>query len=156
MVHISQRLQRAVNTVPQDQKINWRKQLTPIIVGVMIVVIFFFGVNPYIQTMKQSTFIITKTSSIQTTTTQTATKTTTTTTTSSVTITSTITQTTTTSTTEAPIEIRELALYTLKLINDDRAAVGLAPVALGSNAAAQSHAEDLARLDWLSHWGQMV
>jgi len=151
MANISQHFHRAINTIPQNQKINWRKQLTPVIVGVIIVFVFFFGINPYIQEMKQSTSTITKTTSTQVTTTQTTVSTITT--TSSATITSTITQTTITTTTEVPLDIKGLVLYTLKLINDDRATYGLSPVALGNNSAAQSHAEDLARLDCLSHWG---
>lgn len=146
MAYISQSLQRAGNSIPQNQKINWKKYLTPIIVGAIIFVVFFFGVNPYVQNMKQSTFISTKTSTIQTTTTDTTAS-------SFVSITSTIIQNTTASTTGAPIGIKELVLYTLELINDDRIANGLVPVELGNNAAAQNHAEDIAGLNQLSHWG---
>ena len=40
----------------------------------------------------------------------------------------------------------------LALINADREAHALDPVVLGSNNAAQSHAEDMLRQDYISHW----
>jgi len=47
----------------------------------------------------------------------------------------------------------ELVEYALELINRDREANGLAPVTLGSNAAAQKHAEERLANGYLSHWG---
>lgn len=46
----------------------------------------------------------------------------------------------------------ELVEYMLQLINKDRASFGLEPVKLGSNAAAQIHAEDVYRNKQISHW----
>ena len=48
--------------------------------------------------------------------------------------------------------LAELRLFTLQLINKDRADHGLPPVALGSNAAAQLHAEDMLAHGYLGHW----
>ena len=48
---------------------------------------------------------------------------------------------------------QELRLYMLDLINRDRLAYGLTPVELGSNSAAQGHAEELFRNGFLGHWG---
>ena len=47
----------------------------------------------------------------------------------------------------------ELKRLMLQLINAERAAVGLMPVALGENAAAQLHAEASLRGCFSSHWG---
>jgi len=47
----------------------------------------------------------------------------------------------------------ELVEYALELINRDREANGLAPVTLGSNAAAQKHAEERLANRYGSHWG---
>jgi hypothetical protein len=47
----------------------------------------------------------------------------------------------------------ELVAYALDLINRDRAKNGLNPVTLGSNIAAQKHAEDMLKNKFLSHWG---
>ena len=41
----------------------------------------------------------------------------------------------------------------LGLINRDRAAKGLGPVSLGTNSAAQAHAEEMLAFSYLSHWG---
>lgn len=41
----------------------------------------------------------------------------------------------------------------LGLINRDRASVGLPPVVLGTNPAAQRHAEEMLAKGYLSHWG---
>ena len=41
----------------------------------------------------------------------------------------------------------------LTLINRDREANGLAPVILGTNTAAQSHAEEELANGYISHWG---
>ena len=46
----------------------------------------------------------------------------------------------------------ELVSHTLDLINRDRAAFGLGPVKLSTNAAAQVHAEDVFRNKQISHW----
>ena len=46
----------------------------------------------------------------------------------------------------------ELRLFALSLINDDRRAHGLPPVVLGSNPAAQLHAEDMIAHDYFGHW----
>ena len=48
--------------------------------------------------------------------------------------------------------MRELLEYALQLINQDRAAHGNDPVVLGSNAAAQMHAEDMLKNDYQGHW----
>jgi uncharacterized protein YkwD len=47
----------------------------------------------------------------------------------------------------------ELFQYALDLVNQDRQAAGLAPVTLGSNGAAQKHAQDMFDNYFLSHWG---
>ncbi len=47
----------------------------------------------------------------------------------------------------------ELVEYALELINRDREGNGLAPVTLGSNPAAQKHAEERLANGYLSHWG---
>ncbi|HUU65612.1 MAG TPA: CAP domain-containing protein [Dehalococcoidales bacterium] len=47
----------------------------------------------------------------------------------------------------------ELVAYALELINIDREANGLEPVTLGSNNAAQKHAEERLANKYLSHWG---
>lgn len=46
----------------------------------------------------------------------------------------------------------ELVNHMLELINRDRASFGLEPVKLGSNSAAQIHAEDVFRNKQISHW----
>lgn len=46
----------------------------------------------------------------------------------------------------------ELRLFALSLINNDRRAHGLPPVVLGSNPAAQLHAEDMIAHDYFGHW----
>lgn len=46
-----------------------------------------------------------------------------------------------------------LVQYILALINKDRADFGLPPVALGTNRAAQVHADDMFAGFFLSHWG---
>lgn len=43
--------------------------------------------------------------------------------------------------------------YALELINKDREEHGLKPVVLGDNKAAQSHADDMLKNKFLSHWG---
>ena len=52
----------------------------------------------------------------------------------------------------APVELGELRQLALGLINQDRAARGLPPVALGTNPAAQLHAEDMLEHSYLGHW----
>ncbi|MHC1563890.1 MAG: CAP domain-containing protein [Candidatus Hecatellaceae archaeon] len=47
---------------------------------------------------------------------------------------------------------QELVDFALELINEDRANHGLPPVKLGSNPAAQKHAEEMLENDYLSHW----
>jgi hypothetical protein len=47
----------------------------------------------------------------------------------------------------------ELVAFALDLINQDRIANGLEPVDLGSNTAAQFHAEDMMEHGYISHWG---
>lgn len=49
-------------------------------------------------------------------------------------------------------ELEELRQLALKLINDDRAAAGLNPVKLGSNPAAQFHAEEALLHRFVGHW----
>ncbi len=49
-------------------------------------------------------------------------------------------------------ELRELQEYALELINTDRARNGVAPVTLGSNPAAQMHAEEMVEHDYFSRW----
>ena len=51
-----------------------------------------------------------------------------------------------------PMSTEELRLYALDLINRDRADHGLPPVALGSNPAAQLHAQDMLKHDYFGHW----
>ena len=46
----------------------------------------------------------------------------------------------------------QLRQYALGLINKDRADHGLPPVALGTNIAAQLHAEDMLAHDYFGHW----
>lgn len=46
-----------------------------------------------------------------------------------------------------------LVQYMLDLINDDRLEHGLQPVTLGTNPAAQQHAEEMLSEGYLSHWG---
>ena len=48
--------------------------------------------------------------------------------------------------------LAELRLFTLQLINKDRTDHGLSPVDLGSNPAAQSHAEDMLVHGYQGHW----
>ena len=50
-------------------------------------------------------------------------------------------------------DLVELRRYMLDLINDARQEHRLSPVTLGSNAAAQQHAEDKLRNNYSSHWG---
>ena len=45
-----------------------------------------------------------------------------------------------------------MSVYALDLVNADRAAHGLPPVALGLNPAAQLHAEDMLAHDYQGHW----
>ncbi|MBI4289687.1 MAG: hypothetical protein HY671_14820 [Chloroflexi bacterium] len=49
--------------------------------------------------------------------------------------------------------LQDLYQYMLDLINKDRRANGLGPVVLGTNSAAQKHAEDRLTKDYSSHWG---
>ena len=52
----------------------------------------------------------------------------------------------------ATFETNELLAYALDLINKDRKDHGLPPVLLGSNPAAQMHAEDMLAYDYIGHW----
>ncbi len=49
-------------------------------------------------------------------------------------------------------ELDELRVFALGLINSDRADHGVPPVAMGSNPAAQLHAEDMLTNQYLGHW----
>jgi len=48
--------------------------------------------------------------------------------------------------------VTSLRSYMLDLINADRAAHGVAPVVMGSNSAAQDHANDMLAFGYLGHW----
>lgn len=50
------------------------------------------------------------------------------------------------------VETEQLVQYVLGLINKDRADYGLPPVILGTNTAAQKHADDMLANYYLSHW----
>lgn len=64
------------------------------------------------------------------------------------------TQTPTPTLTPTPIPtLEELKEYALLLINEDRIKQGLKPVQLGTNPAAQRHAEDMLKNRFGSHWG---
>ena len=52
--------------------------------------------------------------------------------------------------TSAPLD--ELSEYALELINADRIKHGVAPVVLGTNIAAQAHAEDMLEHEYGGHW----
>ncbi len=49
-------------------------------------------------------------------------------------------------------ELEQYRQQLLALINADREAHAVTPVTLGNNSAAQGHAEDMLRQDYLSHW----
>ena len=49
-------------------------------------------------------------------------------------------------------ELEQYHQQLLALINADREAHALYPVVLGNNTAAQGHAEDMVRQDYISHW----
>ena len=53
----------------------------------------------------------------------------------------------------AGVDLDAVYEYALQLINEARAAEGVAPVVLGTNTAAQRHAEDAAEHCVTSHWG---
>lgn len=53
---------------------------------------------------------------------------------------------------ESQLTTNDLALMALEYINTDRALHGLAPVMMGSNPAAQLHAEDMVAGRYLGHW----
>lgn len=144
MSDIAGAFQQTLQNGSKNGKINWRRQLTPVIICIVVIAAFFLYVNPQIQSLRQTRYVTTQTTVTQTTTSIL-------TTTSSITFTPTITQTTTTP--ETGVNRTELILYTLKLINDDRADFKLNPVSLGNNTAAQAHADDLLKLNCLSHWG---
>jgi len=47
----------------------------------------------------------------------------------------------------------ELFQYVLSLVNTDRQTAGLPPVTLAYNSAAQTHAQDMFKNFYGSHWG---
>ena len=49
-------------------------------------------------------------------------------------------------------ELNQLRYHALQLINGDRATHGLSPIVLGTNIAAQLHAEDMLVNDYFGHW----
>ena len=51
-----------------------------------------------------------------------------------------------------PTPLEELRQYALALINQDRAKFGVAPVGLGSNPAAQLHAQGMVEHGYMGHW----
>ena len=51
-----------------------------------------------------------------------------------------------------PTLLEELRLYALDLINKDRTKHSVEPVILGSNPAAQLHAQDMIEHDYFGHW----
>ena len=53
---------------------------------------------------------------------------------------------------EKPTDLASLYVYALKIVNDDRKAHGLNPVALSGINSAQYHADDQLRLQYFSHW----
>ena len=53
----------------------------------------------------------------------------------------------------APDEMSDLQWLALYLVNNARKSEGLSPVTLGTNAAPQEHAEDMAEHCFLAHWG---
>lgn len=55
-----------------------------------------------------------------------------------------------------PLTVAEARAYMVALVNRDRAKLGLSPVSLDDGAATragQAHADDMARLGYLGHWG---
>ncbi len=53
---------------------------------------------------------------------------------------------------ESGVDYEYLVNFALEKINEDRQKNGMNPVALGSNMAAQNHADDMLALDYFSHW----
>jgi len=51
-----------------------------------------------------------------------------------------------------PTDLPSLYAYALKIVNDDRKANGLGPVALSNIQSAQNHANDQLALKYFSHW----
>lgn len=51
-----------------------------------------------------------------------------------------------------PTDLPSLYAYALKIVNDDRKANGLGPVALSNIGSAQNHANDQLALKYFSHW----
>ena len=49
--------------------------------------------------------------------------------------------------------LHDLKLYLLGLLNNDRASAGLSALQLGTNSAAQVHAEEMIKHSYVSHWG---
>ena len=54
--------------------------------------------------------------------------------------------------TSTPTPLEELREYALQLINIDRVNHGVNPVVLGTNPAAQMHAQDMLEHDYFGHW----
>jgi len=54
--------------------------------------------------------------------------------------------------TSQPTDLPSLYAYALKIVNDDRKANGLNPVALSNLPSAQNHADDQLNLKYFSHW----
>ena len=53
----------------------------------------------------------------------------------------------------ATLSLAEMKTFLLDLINNVRGDQGLEPVAMGTNTAAQDHAEEMLGFSFLSHWG---
>ncbi|MBC7090809.1 MAG: CAP domain-containing protein [Nitrososphaeria archaeon] len=112
------------------------------LIGFIFIIVYFSYISPQIQHFKQNTLLPTKSY-----------------TSSPYTLSTTETFSQTTITFSSPIEstssanLTRLIKYALDVINRDRVEYGLKPVELGNNPAAQYHAEDLASMLCLSHWG---
>jgi len=126
------------------------RTLTISLVGFIFIALYFLYIGPQIQTLKQNVPASTAPS-----TSITSPSLTTPyynfTTTLATSISSTTSSASSTSTQH--VNLTRLISYALEVVNRDRVGGGLKPVALGENSAAQSHAEDLAALLCLSHWG---
>ncbi|MEM3403388.1 MAG: CAP domain-containing protein [Nitrososphaeria archaeon] len=115
----------------RKEKVELLRYFAPVLVGILVIVVFFTLVNPYIESL-HSSYTSTPTKATYTT----------------------FTNTDNVTTTILVDPIRsELVSYALEVINHDRETFGLASVELGDNIAAQKHSEDLVRLSVLSHWG---
>jgi|YelNatPaOPRAMG01_1025707.scaffolds.fasta_scaffold01236_30 uncharacterized protein YkwD len=111
--------------------------------GFIFIILYFSYISPQIQYLKQNALSTTKSYTISS---------------STFPVTETFSQTTTTfsppiESTTSPTNVTRFIKYALEVINKDRLEYGLKPVELGTNPAAQYHAEDLASMLCLSHWG---